>query len=58
MNYYCVASSSPGAASVPCTPDNIGLTQGAVDSLAAALVSVAMVAYLWRVVIRFFLNRG
>lgn len=57
MTYYCVAASAPGsAASIPCSPDNIGLTQDAANSLAGALITVAVAAYLWRFVIRFFLN--
>lgn len=56
MSYYCVASSSPGAASIPCTPDNIGLTQAGVSDLAVALITVAVTALLFRFVVRFFLN--
>jgi len=57
MNYYCVAASAPGsAASIPCSPDNIGLTQSDALTLAAALLGVAVAAFCWRLVIRFFLN--
>lgn len=59
MSYYCVAASAPGsAASIPCSPDNIGLTQAGATDLAAALVTVAVAAFLWRLLIRFFLNRS
>ena len=59
MNHYCVAASAPGsAASIPCSPDNIGLTQDAANSLAGALITVAVAAFLWRLLIRFFLNRS
>lgn len=59
MSYYCVAASSPGsAASIPCSPDNIGLTQSAATTLAGALITVAVAAFLWRFVIHFFLNRS
>lgn len=57
MTYYCVASSAPGsAASIPCSPDNIGLTQADAGQLAAALLTVATFAYLVRVVLRFLTN--
>jgi len=57
--YYCVAASSPGsAASIPCSPDNIGLTTSAALTLSGALITVATFALLMRFVVRFFLNRS
>ncbi|MBN8743459.1 MAG: hypothetical protein J0I24_04045 [Thiomonas arsenitoxydans] len=57
MTYYCVAASAPGsAASIPCSPDNIGLTQADAGQLAAALLTVAAFAFVVRVVLRFLTN--